>query len=308
MKPKRVAIIGAVGTVGSCTAFAIATQGLADELVLLDTKSDMARSHAMDLRSAIIGVCETAIQVGESIEDLAGCGVVIVAASAPWQRISSRMEVLSRNLPIIEELAQRLRTHCPDAIVINAVNPVDPLSYVLWRRSGIQRRQCLGYALNDSVRLRGSVAKALMVPSTVVDALAIGEHGEHNVLLFSSIRVRDKAVQLEASVRQRIQSDLSRVLQDFESLGTGRTTGWTCAVGISSMVRAILEDTGEVFPCSVVLDGEYGRHSFSATLPVRLGQRGIDEWLPVSMAADERKQLESCFDFLEHTVQSLEQV
>jgi malate dehydrogenase len=92
----------------------------------------------------------------------------------------------------------------------------------------------------------------------------------------------------------------------METLGAGRTTGWTSSIGVSAIVKAVLGDTGDVIPCSVVLDGEYGRKDISASMPVRLGRGGVQGFPPMEMEPDERQRLEKCFDFLETTARSLE--
>jgi malate dehydrogenase len=305
---RKIAIIGASGTVGSCAAYAIAMQGLTTELVLIDQNRNLALSHQMDLQSAISCLNETKVRVAKQIEELENADVVIVAASAPWKRVSSRIELLKANLPVIESIAEIVRQRCSNAVVITVTNPVDPLNWVLWRRAELDRDQCLGYSLNDSIRFRFLVGEMLEVPSAAVDGLVIGEHGENCVLLFSAVRVYGEAVEICEEDREKIRMKLARVIHDFEDLKTGRTSGWTCAVGISSMVRAILEGTEQLFPCSVVLDGEFGRREISATVPVYLGHRGRIGLNMEQLSCDETQQLEACFDSLQGTVQSIKEI
>jgi malate dehydrogenase len=303
---KKVAIIGAAGTLGSCAAFMIAKEGLADEMVLLPgTRENLVRFHQMDLETAITGINDMSIRFGHK-EDLAGADVVILAAGAPWRRINSRMELLDDSMPIIEEAAQTIRQYCPEAVVITLTNPVDPLNWALWRLTGLPRERFLGYSLNDTFRFRRLLAQALAVPSPTVDATVVGEHGPHQVLLFSSVRVNGKRIDIDRQTRAGILSEIPNILNKMETLGAGRTTGWTSSIGISAIVRAVLEDTGEVIPCSAVLDGEYGRKDLSASLPVRLGRGGVQGFSPFEMEPDERQELEKCFDFLETTARSLE--
>ena len=303
---KKVAIIGAAGTLGSCAAFMIAREGLADEMVLLPgTRENLVRFHQMDLETAITGINEMSIRFGRK-EDLAGADVVILAAGAPWRRINSRMELLDDSLPIIVEAAQIIRQHCPEAVVITLTNPVDPLNWALWRLTGLPRERFLGYSLNDTFRFRRLLAQSLAVPSPTVDATVVGEHGPHQVLLFSSVRINGKPVEIDQDTREKVYAEIPQILNKMETLGAGRTTGWTSSIGISAIVRAVLEDTGEVIPCSAVLDGEYGRKDLSASMPVRLGRGGVQGFPPIEMDPDERQRLEKCFDFLGTTARSLE--
>jgi malate/lactate dehydrogenase len=297
----KVGIIGAAGTLGSCAAFAILNDGMPDELWLFDINRNLLQSHYMDLQTAASVASQTSIHVGQSNEDLAGCDVVVVAAGAPWHRVSSRMEFLNDNIPIVRSVAETLRTVCPQAVVITATNPVDPINYLLHAFTGIDRRKLLGYTINDSYRFRMLAARALGTTASRVDGIVGGEHGEHQVLFFSTLKVDGKPVSVSAGFRDGILAEIPRILAAYESLGTGRTAGWTSAVGIADMVRAILRDTHEVFPCSVNLDGEYGRRGFSACVPARLGRRGLVEVQQLRLPREEQAQLELAFDYLEAT-------
>ncbi|MHB8763612.1 MAG: lactate/malate family dehydrogenase [Deferrisomatales bacterium] len=300
----KVGIIGAAGTLGSCAAFAVAREGLAEQLWLFDVNKNLLQSHFMDLQTAVSCQNDTAVRLGQD-EDLAGCDVVVVAAGAPWRKISSRMELLDDSLPILRALAEKLGRHCPEAVVITATNPVDPLNCALHRCSGMERSRLLGYSINDSYRFRMLVARALGTTANRVEGYVVGEHGEHQVPLFSTLRVDGEPVAVTEELRARVLSEIPQILRAYESLGTGRTSGWTSAVGLSAMVAAVLRDSGELFPCSAILDGEYGRRGFSACVPVRLGRSGvlaIEEW---DLPTGERELLGQAFDYLEEHAKSL---
>ena len=104
--PNKVSIVGAAGTLGSCAAYALATQGLCDELVLFDINENLLKCHVLDLETAVTSIQNVKVRAAESDEDLSGSQVVIVAAGTPWRFIESRMELLKDSLPIIKELAQ----------------------------------------------------------------------------------------------------------------------------------------------------------------------------------------------------------
>ena len=301
----KVSIIGAAGTVGSCTAFAIATQGVADELVMLDFKQNLLASHVMDIGTAATLTHNIVIRSGND-EDLAGSDVVIMTASAPYRVITSRRELLGDNLPIIQDTAKKIKRFCPDAVVITATNPIDPLNYAMYLCSGLDRERLIGYPFNDSIRFRMMVTKALGVKSTQVEGIAIGEHGENQVLLFSSVRVDGQPVTVSEHLKQNIRQEIPNILRSYESLGTGRTAGWTSAVGLAAMVSAITRDTGQVFPCSVVLTGEYGYHGLSMGVPVILGRGGVQQILQWELALDEKEGLKRAADVLKATAQSVE--
>ncbi|MBI5443671.1 MAG: malate dehydrogenase [Deltaproteobacteria bacterium] len=300
----KVGIIGAAGTLGSCAAFTIATAGTAEELWLFDVKKNLLRSHFMDIQTAAAVLNDTSVHVGED-EDLAGCDIVVVAAGAPWRQISSRMELLGDGLPIVRDTAEKLRRFCPEAVVLTATNPVDPVNYAMHVHSGMDRTRLIGYTINDSYRFRMLVARALGTTATHVEGHVLGEHGEHQVPLFSALRVGGNPFPADAAFQERILGEIPKILRAYESLGTGRTSGWTSAVGLADMVHAIVHDSGEIFPCSVVLDGEYGRRGFSACVPARLGRAGVLEVREWKLAPEERAKLDRAFDYLEANARAL---
>jgi malate dehydrogenase len=202
------------------------------------------------------------------------------------------MEMLPKNIAIVRETALKIRQHCPSAIVITATNPVDPLNYAAWRAGGFDRHRLLGYTINDSFRFRELVARAKGAKVCQVEATVIGEHGSSQVPVFSSVRVDGRPVTFSEDEKRAIIAEIPAILLRYEELQAGRTAGWTCAVGLHSMVRAIRDDTGEVFPCSVVLDGEYGRRGISMAVPVVLGREGAREIQEWDLTPDERVRFE----------------
>ena len=287
----KISIIGAAGTVGSCAAFEIAVQGLADELVMLDINQNLLIQQVNDLSDAITGVQDMALRAGNDA-DLAGSNIVIMAAGTTPRPNTNRMEYLRDNLPIIKDIAQKIARLCPDAVVITATNPIDPLNYAMCRCSGLDRKKLLGYSLNDSIRFRMWIARALGVKSTQVGGIVIGEHGNSQVMLFSSIRVDGKPIAVSEEFKHAMRQKIPDFLKTWASLRVTRTAGWTSAVGLATMVKAIAKDTEEVIPCSVALDGEYGRHGLSIGVPAVLGRGGVRQVLEWELAPDEKQELE----------------
>lgn len=114
--------------------------------------------------------------------------------------------------------------------MITATNPVDPLNYALYRATGMDRKQLLGYSLNDSIRFRMLAGRALGADSTEEEDTVVGEH---QVLLFSSVRVKAEPVTFSEDAKEKIRAEIPKILHAYESLGTGRTSGWTSAVGLA---------------------------------------------------------------------------
>ncbi len=283
----KLTVIGAAGSVGAPAAFYIAALGLVDEVVMIGGKrQNVLEQHVMDLSTAVSGL-DVAVRTG-TYEDLPGSAVVINAAGVQQGLIADRMEMLPKNIPLVREIALEIKRHCPAAFVITATNPVDPLNYATWRAGGFDRRQLIGYSINDSFRFREMAARAKGVKVSQVQATVIGEHGSTQVPLFSSVRVDGRPVSFGEAEKEGIRAQIPNILKRFEELQAGRTAGWTCAIGLAALTRAVLQNTGEIFPCSVVLDGEYGQRDLSVSVPVVLGQGGVQEILEWELAPDEQ--------------------
>jgi malate/lactate dehydrogenase len=286
----KVTVIGAAGSVGAPAAFYIGVSGLVDELVLVDMRPNVVQQHALDMSTAMseLGV---KVKAGTN-EDLAGSDVVINAAGVPQGLIADRMEMLPKNIPLVRDVALAVKQYCPQAFVITATNPIDPLNYCTWRVGGFDRHQVVGYSRNDSTRFREIVARTKGVKTSQVRATVIGEHGGTQVPLFSSARIDGEPVIFTENEKQAVRAEIPTILQRYEELQAGRTAGWTSALGLAAMVKAVLQDTGELFPCSVVLDGEYGYAELSMGVPVRLGRGGVKEIEEWRLAPDEREGLQ----------------
>jgi malate dehydrogenase len=285
----KVTVIGAAGSVGAPAAFYIGAQGLADEIVLIDLRPNVVQQHAMDMSTAFSSL-DVKVTAG-TYEDLGGSDVVINAAGVPQGLIADRMEMLPKNIPLVRDVALAVKQHCPAAFLVTATNPIDPLNYATWRAGGFDRRQAVGYSINDSYRFREMVARTKGVRVGQVEATVIGEHGSTQVSLFSSVRIDGMPVSFSEEEKQTIRAEVPNILRRYEELQSGRTAGWTSAIGLAAIARAVLHDTGEVFPCSVVLEGEYGLRGMSMSVPVRLGSEGVQEILEWELALDEQAGL-----------------
>lgn len=287
----KISIIGAAGSVGAPTAFYLGAQKLADEIVMIGGKrQNVLEQHCMDISTALSSR-DIRVRTG-TFADMAGSDIVInTAGAAQTGVLSSRMEMLPKNISLVKDIALQIKKACPDAIIITATNPVGPLNYVTYLSGEFDRTKLIGYSLNDSYRFREMLAKEYGVKVSEVEGTVIGEHGATQVLLFSSARIKGEHVIVSEETKQTIRAEIPNILKRYEELQSGRTAGWTCAIGIAGFVRAIAEDTGEMLPCSLVLDGEYDTRGLSMSVPAIIGKQGVREILQWDLALDEQKGL-----------------
>jgi malate dehydrogenase len=262
-----------------------------------DYSPDGLDQYAFDLTSAVTGL-DTQIYKG-SYEDLYGSDIIIMAAGSA-QVVTSRQDVLPQNLPLIVEIADKIRQCCPETVLITATNPVCPLVYAMCHRTEFDRMKVLGCSANDSVRFRMYIARVLDVPSSRVQATVIGEHGDSQVLLFSSVRLDGKPVSLDPDAQKWVREQVAGVPKILEAQRnkTGRTATWTTSMGITAMCRAIADDTGAMIPSSTPLDGEYGYHDLAMAVPVVLGRGGVREIQEWDLTPDEHDELDRSVEAL----------
>ncbi len=196
----KITIIGASGNIGSAAAFYIAVQGLADEIVMIDPpRPDLLNQYVYDLTAAA-SHHDVLVRAGVD-KDMKDSDIVISAAGAGSAGImKSRLEFLPKNIPIVKSICVNIQRYCPEAAVITASNPVCPLNYAMSLCSGLDRKQLIGYSGNDSIRFRLLMARELGVKTSRVEAFVIGEHGNSQVPLFSSVRVDGKPVDISEEI------------------------------------------------------------------------------------------------------------
>ncbi len=309
----KITVIGAAGSVGSAAVFNIAIHSLADEIVMIGgRRQNVLQQHSMDLNTAVAAQ-DILVRTG-SYEDIPGSRIVIIAADASVTAngsprvLSSRRELLPINLALFRDIGKKISKLCPEAVVITATNPVDPLNYAMYLLSADRdRRKFIGYSTNDSFRFRMMAASALGVKTSQVSGTVIGEHGSSQVLLFSSLRVDGKAVPISEEFKQNIREQVPNILKSYEELKSGRTAGWTSAMGLAHMCRAIGQDTRDMIPCSVVLEGEYGYHGLSMTAPAMIGRGGVQQILEWKLAPDEYQGLEHSVNTLKPAMRYVEE-
>lgn len=288
----KVSILGATGSIGGPTAFYIAVSGLADELLLVGGKRQNVLEHyAVDMNEAV-STTDCKVKHG-SFEDLTDSDIIINAAGAHMPLHLDRRMIVQEQTKLTSDIAKKIEKFCPKAVVITAINPIDLTNYATFLSGNFDRKQLIGYSINDTIRFRQSLAREMKEEINQVECIVIGEHGPTQVPLFSSAKAGGKPAQLTNDMKQRIRDGMWGTIKIFEALKAGRTSGWTCAVGLTTLVKAIVEDSSKVFPCSVVLKGEYGLHDFSMGVPVKLGQGGVKEILEYDLTPDEQEGLKN---------------
>lgn len=250
-----------VGKVGGEVAFLAAASGLVDEIALFDIAEPLLAAQILDLEHTGLDITITHDPAVIRRSDI----FVFSAGTARTPAIKTRADLLAVNLPVAEAAAKCLSGF--EGVVITVTNPMDANNYYLWKKSGLARERCIGFGGQlDSARLK-TVLKKRGIGS---GAWVLGEHGEHQVPLFSSFHE-----QVPVPDREAVLAGLRGASMEV-ILGKGGTV-FGPVYHIVSLIRAVLEDQKRLLPCSCVLDGEYGISGCSVGVPAAIGRGGVEE-------------------------------
>ncbi|MFC6613399.1 malate dehydrogenase [Halopenitus salinus] len=273
----KVSVVGAAGTVGAAAGYNIALRDVADELVFVDIpdKEPEAVGQAADVNHGVAYDSNTTVRQG-GYEDTAGSDVVVITAGIPRQPGQTRIDLAGDNAPIMADIGSSIAEYNDDFVTVTTSNPVDLLNRHLYEVGDRDRHSVVGFGGRlDSARFRYVLAERFDVPVRNVEATILGEHGDAQVPVFSKVRVDGRDPSFDPDEREAILADLQESAMDvIERKGA---TQWGPATGVAHVVEAILRDTGEVLPCSVALEGEYGHEDTAFGVPARLGSNGIEE-------------------------------
>ncbi|SDX77210.1 malate dehydrogenase [Halobellus clavatus] len=273
----KVSIVGAAGTVGAAAGYNLALRDVVDELVFVDIpdKEDETVGQAADTNHGIAYDSNTEVVQG-TYEDTAGSDVVVITAGIPRQPGQTRIDLAGDNAPIMADIGASLAEHNDDFVSVTTSNPVDLLNRHLYESGERDRHKVIGFGGRlDSARFRYVLSQRFDAPVQNVEATILGEHGDAQVPVFSKVRVDGADPAFSADEREEILGDLQESAMDvIERKGA---TQWGPATGVAHTVEAILRDTGEVLPGSIVLDGEYGYEDTAFGVPVKLGSDGVEE-------------------------------
>ena len=310
----KLGIIGGAGLLGATTAFHVAACGLMSEITLYDVKENLAKSHAMDIEQAVCECSETKLRCG-ALDELGDCDIILNTAGVPERAVSSRDEFLSGNIEILRELAARIRSWGTSPVIVSATNPIDVLNYKFFEMSGLPAERFVGFCRNDTQRFKWAVAAETGIPAQQLDALVIGEHGDGQVPIFGSLKHIDADTALNLGDTQKT-SILNRVktwFGDYQSLDSGRSSGWTSGMGLQRIISMIVVDdifagsdfnSNDICSCSVIPSGQYGLHGLSIGLPVRLGHCGVREIVELDLTDDENTALQAAAEKIQSAIKS----
>jgi malate dehydrogenase len=292
MRPK-VTVVGA-GNVGATTAQYIVERELAD-VVLTDVVDGLPQGKALDLLQAgPLHGYDCRITGANDYEPTAGSDIVVITAGLARKPGMSRDDLLLKNAEIVGGVVTETARRSPTAILIVVTNPLDAMAQLALRRSGFPKQRVIGMAgVLDSARFRTFIAHELDVSVENVTALVLGGHGDTMVPLPRYSTVAGIPI-TELMPKDRLEALVNRTANGgAEIVGLLKTGSayYAPAASVVDMVEAILKDKKKILPCTAYLEGEYGVKGLFVGVPVKLGRRGIEQILQITLSPDESAAL-----------------
>ncbi|PWW08530.1 malate dehydrogenase (NAD) [Paenibacillus cellulosilyticus] len=294
-RPRKVAIIG-VGHVGASCAYALINQSICDEIMLVGRTPERAYAQALDLSHCMdFTYTRTKIYTG-SWDDCGDADIIILCAGGYPKSGSNRLDLLDSAFELYQEIVPRIMASGFDGLFIAAANPVDIVTQMVWKLSGLPRERVIGTGTSiDTSRLKTLIAEFLPVDPRSVCGYVLGEHGESQFPAWSHVSVGGKPI-LDILSQHPQRFSLLK-LDDIEA--KTRNAGWEIyqhkgsthygiANAIAHIVRSILNDDYNITAVSAILEGEYGERDVCTGVPAILTRRGIAELVELNLTSQEQ--------------------
>ncbi len=301
----RLAIVGA-GAVGATLAYASLIRGAARSVALYDIDTAKVRAEELDLRQGLQFVPAAHVEGSDDIEICAGADVIAVTAGAKQQPGQSRLDLAASTTALMRTLMPRLVEVAPDAVVIMVTNPVDVITYVAQKLTGLPPGRLFGSGtVLDSARLRGLIATHCGVAVQNVHAYIVGEHGDSEIPLWSTatagaVPVLDLTTEAE---RDAMAHDVVR--SAYEIIAGKGATSYAIGVSAGRIIEAVLRDEHRVLPVSTLADGHLGIEDVCLSVPSVVGAAGVERQLRVPMTDAEAAGLRASGDSIRAAARSL---
>ncbi len=300
MNKPCIGIVGA-GKVGSEVANKIMQNHLGDCL-LFDASVGLAQARALDLsHSASASDTHVKITACDTFSELKRCGVIVVTAGLPRKEGMSRDDLFNVNLAVVKDVAVNIRRYAADAIIIMVTNPLDTMSYALWRMSGLPSHHIIGMAGElDSSRFKHYISVEANVDPCSVETLVLGSHGDLMVPLVSHTHIRSTPISAlipdeKIKVIAEKTRDAGGEIVKLSGNGSGFYAAASCIV---EMINSIINDKKKILCCSVKTSGEYNLDSLYIGLPAVIGKYGVENIIQLNLPPDESKMLRNAAQHL----------
>ena len=308
----KVTVVGA-GAVGASCAEYIALKNFASEVVLIDIKEGFAEGKAMDLMqtASLNGFDTRIVGVTNDYSKTAGSDVAVITSGIPRKPGMTREELIGTNANIVKSVVEQLVKHSPNIIVIVVSNPMDTMADLVHKATKLPKNHIIGMGgALDSARFKYRLAEALGSPISDVDGMVIAAHSDSGMLPLTRLASYRGVPVSEFLSAER----LSQVAEDTKVGGAtltkllGTSAWYAPGAAVSALVQAIACDQKKLFPCSVLLEGEYGQKDVCVGVPVIIGRDGVERIVEVKLNEAEKAKFNESTQAVREVNKALEGV
>lgn len=303
IESRKLVLVG-TGMVGMSMAYAMVNQGGINELVLIDVLKDKAEGEAMDLAHGIpCGPTEIDIKAGD-YDECKDADIVVITAGINQKPGQTRLELAKTNAKIMKEITENVVKSGFNGIFVIASNPVDLMTYVVGKVSGFPRNKVIGSGtVLDTARLRYLIGKRLNVSSKNIHAYIMGEHGDSSFVPWSHSYVGCKKladILKEKGETQKLLDEIYTEVQQsaYEIIEKKRATYYGIGMGLTKLIKTILNNEKEILTVSTKLENEYGHDGIYIGVPAVIGKNGVQELLNLPLTAKEQEEFDHSCDVL----------
>ncbi len=301
---RRITVVGS-GNVGATVADALARENLVNEIVLLDIKGDMAKGKALDIyQQAPIGEYSTRVIGTDDYTHTANSDIVVITAGLPRKPGMTRDDLIATNAKIVSSVTEQIMKYSEKPIIIVVSNPLDVMTYVAYKVSGLPSNRVMGMAgILDTARYRAFLSMELNVSVRDIQAILMGGHGDTMAPLPRYTTVSGIPV-TELIAPDKLDAIIERTKKGGGELVQlmGTSAWYAPGSAAAQMVGAIVRDEQRIFPCCAWLSGQYGINDLYMGVPVKLGAKGVEQVIELQLNADEMKLVHASADAVREVV------
>ncbi len=293
----KVVMIGC-GFVGSASAFSLMESGLFTEIVMIDADKKRAEGEALDISHGIPFARPMKIYAGD-YDDITNAAIVIVTAGANQQPGETRLDLVEKNIKIFQSIIPEISKRDFKGILLIVSNPVDILTYVAIKLSGLPQNRVIGSGtVLDTARLKYAIGQHLNIDSRSVHAFIIGEHGDSEIAAFSSANISGVPLNTFCEMRGHYdhKSATEKIAEDvknsaYEIISRKKATNYGIAMSVKRICEAIIRNEKSILPISSMMQGEYGINDVVLSMPAIVGINGVENHIPISLNKTEIENL-----------------
>tara|TARA_B100000780_G_scaffold67352_1_gene44505 strand:+ start:2831 stop:3766 length:936 start_codon:yes stop_codon:yes gene_type:complete len=293
----KVTIVGA-GNVGASCAEYISIKKIASEVVLLDIKEGFAEGKALDLlqTSTTLGFDTLISGVTNDYKATSKSSVVVITSGIPRKPGMTREELIGINADIVKSVAQNILKYSPDAIIIVVSNPMDTMTYLVLKATGLPNNRVIGMGgALDSSRFKTYLSLAIKKPACDIDGMVIGGHGDTTMIPLTRLASYN-GIPINQFLDNKTLDEISAATMIGGATLTkllGTSAWYAPGASVSYLVDSILSNQKKMIPCSVMLNGEYGLNDICIGVPVIIGANGVEEIVEISLNDLENENLQN---------------